>query len=233
MARLPDLRILPFALLLGFWGGCLLEVGIGEGDTGTTAGEVPTCGESGTLCDGECVDTTTDSEHCNGCGNRCVANTDCIGGSCLRLCIDDCDGETEVCGDSGVCECRAGFDTCDGLCVDLRSDPDHCGRCFDPCGPAEVCADGDCFAGECDAGTQECDNACVDTQVDPSHCGDCGRACPSDELCLAGDCVLGVVLDPEICAQCPCVAECGAFPCCFSDYLGAEVCVDAGSCEAP
>jgi hypothetical protein len=40
-------------------------------------------------------------------------------------------------------ECKRGFVLCDGVCVDLDNDPDHCGGCGDSCG-AFTCEEAEC-----------------------------------------------------------------------------------------
>lgn len=110
---------------------------------------------------------------------------------------------------------------CDGTCVDVFGDPEHCGFC------GHVCTSGICLEGRCaeceptatgacgdtdlkcsDSGrcVSECDGCsgegamccsedsgslCIDTLSDPNHCGDCGRACPPLERCERGVCVCG------------------------------------------
>jgi hypothetical protein len=40
--------------------------------------------------------------------------------------------------------CEEPFDTCDGECVDLDTDRDHCGECGHDCDSDEICKDGEC-----------------------------------------------------------------------------------------
>ena len=66
----------------------------------------PTAAPDSTACAVEsCGDTCTDPANCGGCGNGCLP-----GGSC----------------NSGVCECPAGHRVCNGVCVDLQTDPGGC-----------------------------------------------------------------------------------------------------------
>ena len=65
-------------------------------------------------CSGSCVDTTTDSNNCNGCGNTCNVTG---GESCI----------------SSMCKCASGTD-CSTYCVDTTSDTNNCGGCAMPCG---------------------------------------------------------------------------------------------------
>ncbi|MCH2110221.1 MAG: hypothetical protein MK135_12905 [Polyangiaceae bacterium] len=50
------------------------------------------------------------------------------------------------CSSSGLVggECAAGYTNCDGWCVDLSSEVDHCGACDSPCVGEQVCQSGAC-----------------------------------------------------------------------------------------
>ncbi len=68
---------------------------------------------------------------------------------------DDCDGLSDensfgLCGDDLVCEggacgCPAER-SCGGGCVDIDTDPNHCGGCGNACAPGQGCVDGGCCA---------------------------------------------------------------------------------------
>jgi hypothetical protein len=85
--------------------------------------------------------------------------------------------------------CPAGMTACDGRCVDLRSDPDNCGRCDNECqeNHGQVCSNGKCAA-KCASTLSNCTGACVDEQTDPANCGACGLACGCDQTCSGGVC---------------------------------------------
>jgi hypothetical protein len=80
---------------------------------------------------------------------------------------------------SGKCHCKPNFKNCDehaGTCdSNLRSDPNHCGKCGIACGNGESCLHGACtcaggFFGNCPAG-----------------CGSCAlRKQGGDPVCFAG-----------------------------------------------
>lgn len=78
-------------------------------------GDACPCPDDGTRCDGTCVDTTSDAEHCGGCGTACALGERCEGGACV------CPGATD-------------FDT----------DANHCGGCGQACLPAHRCEGGTC-----------------------------------------------------------------------------------------
>jgi len=87
--------------------------------------------------------------------------------------------------------CRADEVMCGGSCVDVDSNPRHCGGCGMACGAGEVCAGGTCDAMGCTGGTTECGGGCVDPSSDERHCGDCDVACAASETCTDGSCIAG------------------------------------------
>ncbi len=89
----------------------------------------------------------------------------------------------------GACldECLPGFAFCVDACVDLGSDPAHCGSCGLACGAGYQCVAGACDS-VCPSPEQLCENACVDVRSDPEHCGACGEACEQGFTCRAGAC---------------------------------------------
>ncbi|KIG12154.1 BNR repeat domain protein [Enhygromyxa salina] len=60
----------------------------------------------------------------------------------------DGDGDTTTTGDGDGDDtgsaCQPELTDCDGLCVDLVSDPDNCGACGDTCGADQICMATDC-----------------------------------------------------------------------------------------
>ncbi len=90
-----------------------------------------------------CVDPMSDERHCGGCGVRCDPGEDCVEGACRCGGLatgEDCAGTT-----ASTC--------CGTRCVDLNTDPEHCGACADRCarsgGTRVACADGRCDCGDC------------------------------------------------------------------------------------
>jgi len=84
--------------------------------------------------------------------------------------------------------CREGRTSCGEECVDLDSDPAHCGGCDDACpDEAPFCVDGSCHD-DCGA-LARCEGVCVSLRSDPEHCGSCDRACDAEApLCGGGEC---------------------------------------------
>ena len=79
---------------------------------------------------------------------------------------------------------------CDGKCVNLQIDLEHCGECGRSCGFGAVCNDGACLCGA-KADQTWCNSAepCVDTKTNSNHCGGCGQKCSSTTYCVEGACV--------------------------------------------
>ena len=134
-----------------------------------------------------------------------------------------------VCADNafcmdGTCQCDedGGFSECGDRCVDLNSDPDHCGSCSDSCqsdvdGATVICVDGNCEI-ECpDPVETYCDDLdlCVNLDFDDDHCGVCGTQCLEGESCVEGACdcteegyaecddkCVDTMSDPNHCGEC-------------------------------
>jgi hypothetical protein len=89
--------------------------------------------------------------------------------------------------------------TCDGRCVHVDRDPDHCGRCDASVGL------GECSAGKpsCDDGATLCGSRCVDVKTDPQHCGRCDRPVPPGKECRSGEieCPPGLTLCGGACVD--------------------------------
>ncbi len=143
-------------------------------------------------------------------------------------------------------ECADNEASCAGECVDLGSDPDHCGAC------ETVCAEGTCVAGQCQreqcsADETACPDGCFDTTEDPHHCGSCNMDC-GGLYCQAGKCVgacdpgfalcgqscVDTSSDPDHCGGCdatcdgPCIGgQCQGCPPGTSSCFGQ--CVDTTS----
>jgi reprolysin-like metallo-peptidase family M12B len=74
---------------------------------------------------------------------------------------------------------------CGSACVDVQSDPAHCGNCETACGADQTCAAGKC---SCSGGGTPCGSACVNTASDHEHCGNCETACGTAQTCSSGTC---------------------------------------------
>lgn len=103
----------------------------GDGGTGGIVfppdASFPGCGIDETDCNGQCVITDHNPQHCGMCGNACDVGQLCQAGVCVDVCTDP-------------------FTFCPAIngCVDLSNDPRHCGSC------GKRCVSGLCTAGQCE-----------------------------------------------------------------------------------
>ncbi|NBD08278.1 hypothetical protein [Corallococcus silvisoli] len=119
-------------------------------------------------------------------------------------------GFIAACGDSStpdpVKQCdSAGDMLCEGACVSIQSDPEHCGACDNSCGTHEDCEGGVCVAfceidGEqVAAGTMNAANACEQCTPATSSSTWTARAdgtqCASGQVCSAGVCSAKCFID--------------------------------------
>ncbi|HEY8375086.1 MAG TPA: choice-of-anchor L domain-containing protein [Nannocystis sp.] len=173
-------------------------------DGGATSGGACTPADcpSGQYCDGvgcqpgcdedsDCVAPATCDvgDHvCKGCetDEHCGSGTVCVGGACLPGCDD-------------AHPCSEGLACCAGSCVDLTSDPEHCGSC-EPCqAPPHaqaICTMAQCGVGPCEDGWSDCDgdpnNGCETAgscQCEPGATQPCYSGPPGTEgvgVCKAG-----------------------------------------------
>ncbi|WP_225408408.1 MXAN_6577-like cysteine-rich protein [Stigmatella hybrida] len=130
------------------------------------------CGEGLSLCGSECVDLTSEPNHCGACGVTC--------------------GRAGVC-TASACECGPGATRCGGQCVLTASDAAHCGGCGVACAAGQVCEAGQCQAACTGATTTRCGDGCVDLQADPYYCGTCDTSCGGVKSCRTGVCTYDVV----------------------------------------
>ena len=165
----------------------------GECGRACAASEVCDAGECAASCSGgrsectrSCVDLQTDALHCGDCTEQCEPGGSCVAADCIDSCNDSCVRDREICA-SGTCECRSGFTSCNGACVDLATDPQHCGACDRDCG-GDPCGASDCRPSGCGDFPDQCSSSCTDVTSDPLHCGRCDDPCDGDEVCVDGDC---------------------------------------------
>lgn len=94
--------------------------------------------------------------------------------------------------------CPATADACGSLCVDLATDPLHCGACEAACPAGQVCDGGTCSV-DCGPGATACEGSCTNLELDPANCGGCGVACDDGLVCSAGQCGLECVGGTLLC----------------------------------
>jgi hypothetical protein len=103
--------------------------------------------------------------------------------------------------DGGACT-----GVCNGMCVDLQTDPKNCGACGVVCSPTSLCA-GD--AGGCEPcqGVQPAvcgqpgGQFCADLSNDNHNCGACSNVCGDLTQCVSGQCVCGATTCGTACVD--------------------------------
>ncbi|GEM_PF-5055554 len=96
--------------------------------------------------------------------------------------------------------CPAAQEYCDGLCVSLESDLEHCGSCGNPCALGLFCIGGECLV-QCPEGQEELEGRCLLTcpEGQEPRDGECRLVCPEGEHEENGVCVE----DPTLPGECP------------------------------
>ncbi len=150
-------------------------------------------------CDNTCVNPQSNAHYC---GAK-------LGGNCSSDDINDPDYKGKVCTGledciEGKCRCKQGIPECNGLCIDPKTNNDHCGAkgtCSDNDKNSanykgEICNNGKtCLAGKCTCpqGFVLCGDTCIDPDLDNTHCGargSCSDANPSSADYSGKDCSL-------------------------------------------
>ena len=241
-AALRPLLLFTFALVVSFLAACQAKVNpVNPGDTqdlsfpsGSMSCPPGTkCANAAQVCcPGEdCVDTTTNPNHCGGCGKSCGSGEVCDQSQCK------CSGTDKVCS-SGTSCCPQ-----NGGCVNLDTDPRNCGSCGKTCSNNETCKGGGCTCSAsgivCPINQLCCSTGCVDTQSDANNCGTCGKkckmgcikgvcgeecspSCQAGETCCSSKCA-NLLNDAKNCGVCG--KDCGMFlgfpvPCLFGICAG-------------
>ena len=125
-----------------------------------------------------CINAVTD-KYCGSCEVTCKSPSRC------RQTIDSDSGEATY-----ACGCADGKELCNGVCVDIMTNPNFCGGCKTICptdqtGRQASCVNGKCI---CSGGAVFIDGECVDTKSDRNHCGAIGNKCHYGTTCDNGKC---------------------------------------------
>ncbi len=128
-------------------------------------GDVCTCPARLVVCQENCVDLSTNFEHCGECGEDCGSGEECISG----VCVDK--------------DCDQGFLACGGECVDVSQDPNFCGRCDRQCFAGEDCVSGQCV---CPPGQSDCEAVSNVGEVVGGPC-EGNNQCSPDSICVEGE----------------------------------------------
>lgn len=144
----------------------------GAGGAGGAGGEAGAAGEGGAGGAPMCLPPFNTADACGSCDARCSDPTPfCSLWNDEFICVGSCPKPYQVCGTS---------------CVDTSGDPEHCGRCDNPCD--EICQNGVCVQ-RCSEPFVECNGMCVDVSSNPGHCGGCFGRCEGDYDCVGGRCL--------------------------------------------
>ena len=162
-------------------------------------------------CNGQCLDTTSDPNHCGGCNPCPIRAMICAASTCL------CNAGTHFCAAQGVCA--------------LDTDPTLCGASCAVCPGAGIpraqfgtvsCVNGGCVLTcqfpsltACSTGPTTAD--CFDLTASTSHCGSCSTACDATAngtpRCAGTPPACGVICDP---GYTQCVSDAGPPSCAYA-----------------
>ena len=149
----------------------------------------------------QCIDTTSNPQHCGECLNSCIKNR--IPNATSEICANNlCQYEC----DPGYINVGSGNTEDTIKCIDPNQDKDYCGAksADDPgksCTGGSVCVDGSCVQNSCSGDTPNLcvvdgKNVCKNIHsYDNDHCGACNYKCSeyaiqnaSAETCVKGAC---------------------------------------------
>jgi hypothetical protein len=158
-------------------------------------------------CDaGVCVALACQTDH-KLCDGKCVSISDPLYG-CARSGCEPCEADNALdmtCDTLFRCflvSCVYPWINCDtdsenGCEANIFTDPNHCGRCNEPCADvvngAPACVNKNCVAGSCEPPYADCDTlfrtGCeTNTLTSNLHCGGCKKACGVGQQCVEGEC---------------------------------------------
>lgn len=171
---------------------------------GCSAEEGGDCPAGQSKCDTQCVDPTTDPQHCGECGNNCGQDQFCNLGACVARCNHECRTQGELrCADApenGAVNC-GNHDT--DVCLEWGG--------LVACGAGDTCSGGACSNtcdNECQTdGQSECDDGrdgfktCGDYDDDACLEWSAVTECGSDEICQDGACEAGCIEPDEDCKE--------------------------------
>jgi hypothetical protein len=154
---------------------------------------------AGTRCNTAMEEPVCQTIRCGAEGAPCVDEAQCPNG--MRCHANRC-GTCPLVPEGGGCVngqvvCLGGLTLCDSRCVDLRSDPEHCGACDTPVPARGYCASG---ASDCSSADQLCGGECV-ARDDREHCGGCGLSCglAVTAACAGLECEWGGECESSMC----------------------------------
>ncbi len=118
----------------------------------------------------------------------------------------------------------APFERCGEACVDLASNPSHCGECGAALEEDQICSMGNGISARTGCGLMQtlCNRGCVDTEAHPFFCGACDVHCKPGARCMMGNCMCAPPAAKDCgdaCRQC-----CGDADCPMDKVCSAGVC---------
>jgi hypothetical protein len=135
------------------------------------------CAPEQIYCGGQCVEACADPANCGACARACPPGFICVRQPASGICACVCPPGTHSCpstphavccpdghtcsGSPALC-CPPAHMNCGGECVDVRSDPWHCGGCGITCAADEVCVEGVCNLSPEEACTDACNAAAAE-----------------------------------------------------------------------
>ncbi|MGI5830297.1 MAG: hypothetical protein ACOX8U_09050 [Bradymonadia bacterium] len=166
------------------------------------------CDEGKIVCDGKCIDPLSDSDFCgakDSCegsarGVECNDTEDmlkqCFRGACVGI----------ECVDENKTRCPDPDNEGNYVCLDTKSDINHCGACGNACKPymgkkPVACVHGVCQYEGCEDGYISCirkdEEFCVNnTHINPNFCGE------NCEMCTGGPCEGGICKNTDCANSC-------------------------------
>jgi hypothetical protein len=186
------------------------------------------------------VNLLEDPTNCGACGNVCPGPVDgpgqaiCVAGACEIRCAE------------GHLACPLG-DRGAKICIDPKSNPDHCGACGSACSDnnaeARVCEGGTCHP-RCISGFGDCDtvqnNGCETPLNTADQCGACGQSCSSQNVARMCSVAPYRPIPTDVCAAGVCssgFADCNGdkrLDGCEADLTSILTCGSCGNrCPAP
>ena len=156
----------------------------------------------GSQCGGlKCAPPYADCDHdlSNGCETSLVTDESC--GACGAACAPGKTCHVNPSTHRPECACPEGLTLCGDDCVNITTDPVHCGSCGISCAGElnnniDVCVYGSCER-SCKQGWGDCNGDLTDgcesnLLSDQRNCGACGNACDAlaGQPCVAGQCAV-------------------------------------------
>ncbi len=152
---------------------------------------------------------------CRRLGRECRRDSQCCSRNCVRR------------GDDKVCGCPEGQTRCKDRCVNLKTNENHCGECFNRCEEGQECVKGMCSGGEpiCNPPCPEGEKCTQGVPGSLPFCDpQCDPPCPEGCACERSGDGSGNVCTGFVSGEVPSVSSCDQCP--TADFPGYTICVD-------